>query len=188
MELMGIKKLLLTSFMFGAIILGSTQNASANTINDDTIKSLPEGGEKYYPTNPELLVDKNYDDYKDSEDSIIRPPYAAALKIKEQLPRNVYLSTQDKSQSTSRLQLYSGDNLGMNVEPKKFNEKGRGTIVGIIYRNGEYYDTYVFYNTKRFTTTIKTGDLSQYSLRLYCGNPRELETGCQASGVIYPVK
>ncbi len=139
--------------MFGAIILGNTQNASANngtdTINDDTIESLPEGIEKYYPTNPELLADE------DSEYLAISP-YAAL----GQLPRNVYLTKNDKSKSTSRLQFYRGDNLGMNVEPKKFNEKGRGTIVGIIYRNGEYYDAYVFYNTNRFVTTVKTGDLS----------------------------
>ncbi|MGE7998297.1 hypothetical protein ACQKOF_06400 [Lysinibacillus sp. NPDC093190] len=180
---MGIKKLLLTSFMFGAIILGTTQNASANngtdTINDDTIESLPEGVEKYYPKNPELLVDENYEDSKDLTIS----PYAAL----EQLPRSVYLSTANKSKSTSRLQLYRGDNLGMTVEPKKFG-KERGTIVGMIYRNGEYYDTYVFLNTERVVTTIKTGDLSEYSLRLYCGNPNDLETGCEASGKIYPVK
>lgn len=178
---MGIKKILLTSFMFGAIILGTTQNASANngtdTINDDTIKSLPEGVELYYPKNPELLVDENYG----YSENLTVNPFAL-----EQLPRNVYLQTSDKSQSTTRLQLYSGDQLGMNVEPYKFGKLG--TITGIIYRNGVYYQGYTFYNTNRFVTTVNTGDLSQYSLRLYCGNPDELQTGCAADGVIYPVK
>ena len=176
-----MRKLLLTSFMFGAIILGTTQNASANnstdTTNDDTIKSLPEGVEKYYPKNPELLVDEDYED----SDYLKINPYAV-----EQLPRYVFLTTSDKSQSTTRLQLYSGDKLGMNVEPKKFGKLG--TIVGIVYRNGVYYDGFVFYNTKKFSDTLETNDLSQYSLRLYCGNPDELETGCGADGVIYPVK
>lgn len=173
--------------MFGAIILGTTQNASANTgtdtINDDTIESLPEGVEKYYPRNPELLVDENYEDPEGFEDFITIKPY-----VLEQLPRNVYLTKTDKSKSTSRLQLYNGDNLGMNVEPKKFGKKGK--ITGIIYRNGEYYAAYIFYKKERFVYTVKTGDLSEYSLRLYCGYPNDtdLETGCQADGTIYPVK
>lgn len=182
---MAIKKLLLSSFMFGAIILGTTQNASANegtdTIIDDTIESLPEGVEKYYPTNPELLVDENYEDF---EEDFGYPTISP--RINEQLPRNVYLSPLNESKSTSRLQLYKGDQLGMNVTPKKFAKLG--TVVGIIYRNGDYYDAYVFYNTNKFVKTINTGDLSEYSLRLYCGNPNELETGCDASAVIYPVK
>lgn len=184
---MGIKKLLFTSFMFGAIILGTTQNASANngtdTINDDTIKSLPEGVEIYYPKNPELLVDEDYEDYEDYEDSenFLINPYA-----NEQLPRKVYLTTADKNQSTTRLQLYSGDQLGVNILAKKFGKLG--TVVGVVYRNGVYYQGFVVYNTKQFVTTLDTGDLSQYSLRLYCGNPDEQETGCSAEGSVYPVK
>jgi hypothetical protein len=178
---MGIKKLLFTSFMFGAIILGTTQNASANTgtdsINDDTIKSLPEGVELYYPKNPELLVDENY---VLSENSLINP-YA-----NEQLPRKVNLTTSDKSASTTRLQMYSGDKLGVNILAKKFGKLG--TVVGIVYRNGVYYQGYVVYNTNQFVDTLNTGDLSEYSLRLYCGNPDEQETGCSAEGAVYPVK
>ena len=178
---MGIKKLLLTSFMFGAVILGTTQNASANTgidtINDDTIKSLPEGVELYYPKNPEFLVDNNYEN---SKNPMINP------YINEQLPRNVQLSPTVTSASTTRLQLYKGDQLGINVQIKEFGKLG--TVVGIIYRNSEYYQGYVFYNTNRLMTTLNTNDLSQYSLRLYCGNPDELETGCYGGGTIYPVK
>lgn len=178
---MEIKKLLLTSFMFGAIILGTTQNASANngtdTINDDTIKSLPEGVELYYPKNPELLVDENYEDYEDSGVS----PY-----VNEQLQRNVYLRSADKSKSTTRLQLYNKDQLGVNIQAGQFGKLG--TVVGIIYRDGVYYTGYVVYNTERFSDLLQPSGTSQWSMRLYCGNPDELETGCTADGLIFPVK
>lgn len=108
------------------------------------------------------------------------------IHINEQLPRKVLLTTADKNKSTSRLQMYKGDQLGVNIKAQTFGKLG--TVVGVVYRNGEYYQGYVVYNTNQFVDTLNTDDLSQYSMRLYCGNPEEQETGCSAEGAVYPVK
>lgn len=182
---MEIKKLiLLTSFIFGAIFLVNVQGASAsniiNTADNVTNESLPEGVEIYYPKNPENLVEGDNPIVLNNNQL---NDYFTPFAIGEQLPRQVFLYDTDKTATTTRIQLYKTESLGVYAKAKQFGKKG--TMVATIFRDGVYYQSYAIYSTNALMTQIgPVSNDSQWSMRFYCGNPDELETGCKAEGTI----
>lgn len=172
-----IKNLSLLMFlMLGAFAFGTTSNASADIMDEDIIKSLPDGVERYYPKNPESL--KEFEP-TDLESIMLNNGIMPA--IGEQLPRYVNLTKSQKTATTTRITLEKGNTLGVSVTPIAFGP--RGTLVMTLFRSGEYYQSYIFSKKTKFGDILNVLPM-QYSMRLYCGNPDELETGCQAEGAL----
>lgn len=154
---MWIKRISLFSFILGTLILGVSQQASASTVDGDDEESLPSGVERYYPKNPDSLVEYYPDDLRTLTTYGINPSF----------PKSVFLTTDLKTASTKRIYVKSPEKLVMALDFHKFGK--RGTIVYTLFRYGEYYKSYVAYDTgdkDHKPLDVSTGE---YSLRLYCG-------------------
>ncbi len=168
-----INKIILSALLtFVIFACGTTLEASANEGGNEV--ELPEGVERYYPKNPENLIDEEYFN--------LRSPYENdTYAINPSSPKSVTLTKDLKTASTSRILVSknAGQKLAVSAQFKSFG--ARGTGVYTVFKSGVYYESYVAYNTNRaFFNLDVPGD--EYSLRLYCGNPDELETGCSAEG------
>lgn len=159
--------LLLFSFLFG-----TSQNASAaeTGVDPESIPTqLSPGVEIYYPENPENLIEFYATDVQ--------------LMLANSLQKGTVLSSTETTDTTSRIYVNGTKHAGLhiNLEIDKFGP--RGTLVYTLFKDGKYYQTYVAYTkgSKYQGPKLQQGE---YSLRLYCGNPDELEKGCVARASI----
>lgn len=183
MKRISVSLLTMTLFLTSFLLVFKEASASGIGVNveEEPIPfELPEGVEVYYPENPELL--KEFDDNSQglgprikNYDNLITPFVANSF------PKGVYLYEDDKTATTSRIYVNSSIHKGLRliVEPKKFGP--RGTLVFTLFKSGEYYQSYVAYKTDTINLEVAL-PLGEYSMRFYCGNPDERETGCFAQG------
>lgn len=86
---------------------------------------------------------------------------------------NGVLLTKDKTSSTTRVTLKSGEKLSINTFVYS------GSIVFTVFKNGKQYQTFAP-KKKSFTYKFPNAGPGQYSLRAYCGYPNALKTGCHS--------
>lgn len=85
---------------------------------------------------------------------------------------STYLNYGDKTRSTSRVTVNSGERL------KIYANWYRGDGVMTVFKNGSYYQTFVSPGGGgTFGYNLSAGP-GEYSLRLYCGSPTTLKTNC----------
>lgn len=183
------KTFFLAFFLLGGIIFANAQSTNAqsnnvinigNTSQDNANIDLPSGVDLYYPENPEDYVDEEYflqennplDKYAD-----VKPMFG------EQLPRSVFLNKDDRTATTTRITLYKNE--GLSVFVKTWGSSGNG-MIGTVFKDGEYYQSYNLYDNNEVRFNINPGlpHSSQWSLRLYCGDPVTKDLGCKAEGTI----
>lgn len=157
-------------------MFGTNQEAIAAEVNtEDSSTNLPEGVEVYNPENPLKLIE-----FYTTDAQRFISTYSANSAAKY-----VELTSNEQTDTTSRILVdyinanHAGLHLNLNIN--KFGP--RGTMVYTLFKNGSYYRSYVAYNTEDIYHSVNLLH-GEYSLRLYCGNPDELETGCSADATI----